>query len=218
MSSQGILNTYRTARAACLVIAGFALAAYPLLRPYSDEETLAGAQAYASTAWVVSHLLAILGFLLIAAAMLFDVAARPTERGGLRVASTLSGTVAVTLLSLYYGFECFALHEIGRMALAVNSAEGLALADQIRDNPFALTLFGLGWLALGVAVTLWAMALRAGGVPAVFAALVWLYLPVFFLPPAGRIGHGVLVLLAAAGTAWVITSAENGPSDRPATG
>lgn len=85
------------------------------------------------------------------------------------------------------------------------------MADQIRYNGAAMTVFGLGWLALGVAVTLWAVALRAGWVPAVVAALAWLYLPAFFLPPAGQIGHGVAVLLAAAGTAWILRTADKVP-------
>ncbi|MFD4354135.1 hypothetical protein ACFWPX_16390 [Nocardia sp. NPDC058518] len=206
MSYRNIQNSYRTATSACLAVAGVALAAYPLLRPYSDEKTLSGAAAFASNSWVFAHLLAVLGFALIAGAMLFDVASRPATRNGLRVAAAATGVVAVTLLSLYYGFECFALNEIGKAALEANSDQGMALADRIRNHPAALTLFGLGWLALGVAVTLWVVALRSGWAPIAFAALVWLYLPQFFLPSAGRIGHGVLVLIAAFATAWVLYS------------
>ncbi|MBC7302210.1 MAG: hypothetical protein H5T78_14825 [Nocardia sp.] len=215
MNYGNIRNWYRTATSACLAVAGVALAAYPLLRPYSDEKTLSGAAAFASTAWVFAHLLAVLGFALIAAAMLLDVASRPATRNGLRLAAAVTGIAAVTLLSLYYGFECFALNEIGKAALEANSDEGMALADQIRNHPAALTLFGLGWLALGVAVTLWVVALRSGWAPIAFAALVWLYLPQFFLPSAGRIAHGVLVMIAAFATAWVLYAPSQRRPEQP---
>ncbi|WP_446226124.1 hypothetical protein ACTWPB_14315 [Nocardia sp. IBHARD005] len=217
MSNRPIQNPYRTATSACLSVAGVALAAYPMIRPYSDEKTLAGAAAYASTSWVLAHLLAVLGFALIVGAMLFDVASRPATRSGLRVAATATGIVAVTLLTLYYGFECFALNEIGRAALDADSDAGMALADTIRNHPAAVTLFGLGWLALGVSVTLWAVALRSGWAPAMFAVMVWLYLPQFFLPPAGRIGHGLLVMGTAFATAWVVRTVRKSSPMAPNT-
>ena len=56
--------------ALALVIAGIFFVLYPPIRPFSDETTLLGAQAFASTAWLVAHMLAMLGFTLAALGLL----------------------------------------------------------------------------------------------------------------------------------------------------
>jgi hypothetical protein len=56
--------------AVSLAVAGILFVLYPLLRPFSDESSLQGAQAFASTAWIVAHLLAVVGFILLALGLL----------------------------------------------------------------------------------------------------------------------------------------------------
>jgi len=49
-----------------MALAGILFVLYPAVRPFSDETSLQGAQAFASTAWILAHTLAILGFILLA--------------------------------------------------------------------------------------------------------------------------------------------------------
>jgi hypothetical protein len=44
--------------------AGVLFALYPALRPFSDEASLQGAAAFGSPAWLVAHMLAMVGFIL----------------------------------------------------------------------------------------------------------------------------------------------------------
>ena len=54
-----------------LSVAGVLFLLYPALRPWEDETTTSGAAAaMGSTAWVVAHLCAMLGFILVAVALL----------------------------------------------------------------------------------------------------------------------------------------------------
>src|SRR5215831_1359389 len=54
------------AGAAALAAAGLLFLAYPALRPWHDEGTVAGATAsMSSTAWVTAHFFAMLGFILM---------------------------------------------------------------------------------------------------------------------------------------------------------
>jgi hypothetical protein len=48
--------------ALALGMAGVFFVLYPAIRPYSDETSLQGAAAFASTAWIVAHVLAMAGF------------------------------------------------------------------------------------------------------------------------------------------------------------
>src|SRR5260370_42493953 len=56
--------------AVSLVLSGILFVLYPLLRPYSDESSLQGAQAFASTAWIVAHILGVVGFIFVALGLL----------------------------------------------------------------------------------------------------------------------------------------------------
>ena len=51
----GIVDRYRVrVAAAALAVAGILFVRYPATRPYPDEKSLQGAQAFSSTAWVTS--------------------------------------------------------------------------------------------------------------------------------------------------------------------
>src|SRR5207253_11363369 len=56
--------------AASFAIAGVLFLLYPAIRPFSDETSLQGAAAFASTAWIVAHVLAMLGFILVTLGLL----------------------------------------------------------------------------------------------------------------------------------------------------
>jgi hypothetical protein len=169
-----------------LLLAGVFFLLYPVLRPWEDETTVDGArEAMGSTAWVLSHFLAILGFVLVPLGLL-----------GLRhvigrtpVAVMWAGA-GLTLP--YYGAEDFGLH-----AAATKGTNLLDVADAVRYNPFAITIFGVGLVTLAVgAVLVWR---AAGNRAALFAAGFVLFLPQFFAPAPVRIAHGVLMLV---GLVW----------------
>jgi hypothetical protein len=186
-----------------LATAGVLFLLYPVLRPWTDETTAAGAlEAMGSSAWVVSHFLAMLGFVLVPLALL-----------GLR---HLFGLVPVAVMWVgagltlpYYGAEDFGLH-----AAATEGSNLLAVADAVRYNPVAVTSFGVGLVTLAVGAVLvavagWHSVNRYAAV--VFASGFVLFLPQFFSPAPVRIAHGVLMLV---GLVWLAVAA--GPDKAPA--
>lgn len=185
---------------------GLLMAVYLLLRPYGDSASSVSpeaAEAFASTWWVVAHLAGALSLVQLA-------------RVGLRIDDLLatrmtmvarwSGLAGAVLVLPYFGAETFGLHAIGRAGLADPAA--LALVEEVRGNPAALTTFGLGLLLLAVGglttALAWQGAVRSGRWSApswaawplgVGAALV---LPQFYLAPAERVGFGIAYAAAAA--------------------
>jgi hypothetical protein len=93
----------------------------------------------------------------------------------------------------YYGAEDFGLH-----ALADSPAGNLLDSiDAVRFQPLAMSIFGVGLVMLAAGAVLAAAAIwRANVLPRysgiVFAIGLVLFFPQFYLPPAGRIAHGVL--------------------------
>ncbi|WP_433506408.1 hypothetical protein ACQP04_07925 [Pseudonocardia halophobica] len=170
-----------------LVAAGALFVAYPALRPWGDATVDGMAGAFASPAWLASHLAAVAGFVLV------GLGIRPLSRAAATV-----WWIGAGLVLPYYGAEAFALHAFGLRS----SGEALAAtADAVRNGPVQLSVFGVGLLLFAVAAVLVAVRGRAPALP--FALAMVLFLPQFFLSPALRIAHGVLlgvgcVLLAVA--------------------
>jgi hypothetical protein len=201
-----IVNRYRVrVAAAALAVAGILFVLYPATRPYTDEKSLQGAQAFSSTAWITSHAMGMLGFIGLAIGLLgvhfAQANARDIRRSFWALVITWTGA-GLTLT--YYGAEAYALRVIGRLALNSGDAGQLDLANQIRTGP-GMVLFGTGLvlLALGgimTAITAW----HDGGLVSWGGILIGigliLYLPQFFWPPPVRIAHG---LLLAAGCLWL---------------
>ena len=200
------------AGAAALAAAGVLFAAYPALRPWHDEGTVAGATAsMSSTAWVTAHFFAMLGFILMPLGLLALRAALAATR-----AEPLARTAAVLawigsgLVLPYYGAEDFGLHAIA--GSAVPGAGLLGLVHAVRYQPLAMTIFAAGLLLLAAAAIMAAVAVwrshvlpRTSGM--LFAAGIALFLPQFFSPAPVRIAHGILVaagsiVLAVALWAW----------------
>jgi hypothetical protein len=184
---------------AALVAAGGLFALYPVIRPWGDVTADGAAAAFASPAWLVAHLAAVVGFVLLPLGLMSvraTVAGRPGERvAGAAVVATWLG-VGLTLT--YYGAETFALHALGQRVLSTGDTGLLELADEIRMGPVQLTAFGVGLVLLGVGTVLGAVAVWRSGVLLRWSAVplaigMALYLPQFFAPPALRIAHGFLV-------------------------
>jgi hypothetical protein len=193
------------AAAAALAVGGVLFAAYPALRPYTDETTLEGARAFASTAWVVSHTMGMLGFIGLAIGLLGVHAAQSGAADSRRSFWALLVTwIGAGLTLTYYGAEAFGLRVIGRLAVKSGDPALLDLAHQLRFGPGAV-LFGAGMVLLAAggimtAVVTW----RDGGLMSWGGALTGiglvLYLPQFLQTPPVRAAHGVLL---AVGCLWL---------------
>ncbi len=195
-----------------LAAAGALFVCYPAVRPYFDESSAAGAAAFASSWWIVAHLAAVAGFVLLACGLLALRDALAPTPGGRLARLALSGWwVGTGLVLPYYGAETFALHAIGQRVGRSADLGLLDLVGAVRTGPVQLTTFGLGLLVLAAAAVLAAVAVgRSGVLPpwsgALLAAGFVLYLPQFYAPPYLRIAHGMLVgagcLVLAAHWAW----------------
>jgi hypothetical protein len=162
----------------------------------------------------VAHLSGAVGFILLAFGLLALRLSLPEGPGARAARAALATTgFGVGLTLLYYGAETFALHEIGRRALAPGAQPVGELVDQIRNGPAQLTVFGLGLLLVAAGGVLAAVAAwrsgrlrRWSGIP--LAAGLVLYLPQFFAPPAARIAHGLLMAVGCLALAAGLRLAE----------
>ena len=176
---------------------------YPAVRPWHDETTAEGALASMSSgAWVASHFFAMLGFIAVPLGLLVlrtTLAASPGAR--LASAALVTTWIGAGLTLPYYGAEDFGLHGAARSDVP----DLLGVADAVRYSPLAITIFGIGLIALAAGAILAAVAIwRSGVLPpgsgVLFATGFALFLPQFYLPAGARIAHGVLL---AAGCVWL---------------
>jgi hypothetical protein len=195
--------------------AGLAFAAYPALRPWTDETGAAGLAAMASTRWLLAHLLGMTAFALLALALgrLGD-----GWRASSRAAGLLGplGLLGAFLLLPYYGGEAFGLHAVGRHALDTGDTSMLAVVDGFRYQPLALAMFGLGLITLAVAgvlagVVTWHQGAGLRAAVLVVAVGLVTYLPQFFAPAPVRVGHGIVLGLGCSALA-VLLSRRPGPA------
>jgi hypothetical protein len=167
-----------------LVLSGILFLLYPAFRPWTDESTVDGAiRAMGSNAWVASHFFAMVGFILVPLGLL---ALRN------KVPAILFW-IGAGLVLPYYGAEDFGLHAIAR-----NGVDVLELAETVRYQPLAVTIFGTGLILIAVAgvsvaVLVWrdGTLARLGGI--LFGLGFALFLPQFYTPAPVRIAHGALV-------------------------
>ncbi|MFI9010831.1 hypothetical protein ACIGNX_26695 [Actinosynnema sp. NPDC053489] len=175
--------------AAAFGLAGASFLLYPVLRPYSDEAVVEGLRVMGTSAWVVAHLFAVGGFLLVGLGLLAVARSRAA-------AVTLTGAL---LTSVYYGAETFGLHAIGSRAADDPDPALLDLVDAIRYQPAAITIFAVGLLALAAGAVLAAAQLRSrAAIP--YALGFALFLPQFFTAPPVRVAHGALLLVGC----WLV--------------
>lgn len=183
--------------------AGILFVLYPVVRPYSDETSLSGAAAMASPAWMAAHLFAVAGFVLLALGVLgLHLLLDPVLDRSLALRAAVVTWIGAGLTLPYYGAEVFGLNVIAARAVRDDDASLLALADEFRFGPAAVTMFVAGLALLGLGTVLAAIAIaRSGMLPrwsaAPLAAGFLLFIPQFFGPPAIRVAHGVLIALGA---------------------
>ncbi|MEU6644649.1 hypothetical protein ABZ863_19130 [Saccharomonospora sp. NPDC046836] len=191
-----------------LAAAGVLFAVYPALRPYTDETTLVGAEAMASTAWGLAHAAAMIGFILLPLALL-GVRAGLADTQGAAAAGAAYRTawVGAGFVLPYYGGETFGLKAISDAALSGQDTELLTLAETVRLDWLPGTFFAVGMLLLAAAGVLTARAVARSGVMPGWAGIplaagLVLFIPQFFGPAAGRIGHGLLMAAGCLILAW----------------
>ncbi len=204
-----------------LVGSGVCFLLYPALRPFSDETTLAGAHAFASTQWVIAHSLGIAAFTLLATGMLgpYLRLARAAESRS-RWALFLT-VVGAGMVLPYYGAEVFGLHAIGGTSLERNDADLFTtLTDGVRWGPgIWFIVGGLVLLALGsslAASAAWASTVgwaRWSGIP--LAVGLVLYLPQFTGPHWVRVLHGALMMVGCVLLAGGAVDAGRSPRSAP---
>jgi hypothetical protein len=210
IASSHIAESESASTASRTRIAAFALAAagvlfvlYPAIRPWHDENTVQGATtSMSSNAWVAAHFFAMIGFILIPLGLLGVWGAlRDTRREPLALTAAVTSWIGAGLTLPYYGAEDFGLHSI-----ASQHAPGLLnLIDKVRNQPVAITIFGLGLvlLAIGavlVAVAIWRTDVMPRYCAIAFAAAFVLFIPQFYAPAPVRIAHGVLT---GVGLVWL---------------
>jgi hypothetical protein len=203
--------------AGALAFAGVMFLLYPALRPWHDESTVVGARtSMSSDFWVAAHFFGMLGFIAVPLG-LFAVNAVLASR--VSYLAVITAWIGAGLTLPYYGAEDFGLHALARSS----TPDLLGVVDQVRFQPVAVTIFGLGLVLIGVAGILAAVAIwRSGVLPAaagvMFAIGFALFVPQFYLPPAARITHGVIVLVGCVWLAyglWRVPSRKSAPALPP---
>lgn len=192
---------------ACFALAGLLFVLYPAIRPFSDEKSLQGAAAFGSNAWVISHSMAIVAFVLLVLAM-FGVYLlfQQTAIARLALAALVVSWVGVGLTLPFYGAEVFGLHAIGQAALRQSDVGLVSLAGDVRGEPgiwfivVGLILLGAGVIAFAVAVWRSGLLIRWSGIP--LAVGFALYLPQFTASQTLRVAHGFLITVGCALIAW----------------
>jgi uncharacterized membrane protein len=194
--------------AGALAIAGILFGLYPIVRPFSDEISFQGAAAFASTAWVVAHMMAMAGFVLLTLGLLgLHRALQDTAVERLAFRALVVGLAGVGLTLPFYGVEAFGVHEIGQVALWSHDITLMKVAFSARTGlqlyVFLAGLLLIGASAIMVATAAWKSRLfpKWSGIP--FAVGFALYIPQFFGTQAIRVAHGGLV---TAGCLWIATT------------
>ena len=197
-------DTEQRMAAVALVVAGVCFLLYPAIRPFTDEDSLAGAKAFSSDAWVIAHMLAVLAFILFSLG-LSGLAQRLQTR--LARSSVVVSWIGVGLTLTYYGAEVFGLHAIGATVVEKQDVTLLRLADDIRFGP-GITVLIAGLLLLAFGVLLAEIAVwrsgdlpRWSGLPLVVGFA--LYLPQYLASQPVRVAHAVLI---TAGCFWIASA------------
>lgn len=184
---------------AAFVTAGLLFVLYPVIRPFSDEASLHGAAAFASSSWLVAHTMGMAAFMLMTLGLLgLYVHAQDTTLARRSLKALVVSWAGVSLTLALYGAETFGLAAIGQAALEREDATLVALADTIRLGP-GLGFLLVGLLVIAVGVGMFASAIwhsgsrrRWAGIP--LSAGLALYVPQFVAPQPLRIAHGALML------------------------
>ncbi|WP_117170311.1 hypothetical protein [Paraliobacillus sediminis] len=193
------------------VISGIAFAIYPIIRPFSDELTMRGAVAFASTEWMIAHILAMIAFTFLPIGFLgIQKSLEKTTTNSPAYSAVILSIIGIGFTLPYYGGETFGLHAIGYEALKQQNESLVGLETIVRSGPgLIMFIIGLVLLAISsiiVAITLWKSAkiLKWSGVP--LAIGMTLYLPQFMVEQPFRVLHGILIAVGCLLIAWELSN------------
>ncbi|MBP1965620.1 hypothetical protein [Paenibacillus aceris] len=203
------VNVYRVRFATvALAISGILFVLYPAIRPFSDEVSLLGAAAFASTEWIIAHVMAMLGFILLTFGILgLHLFLQEATLDRLAFRGFVLSWLGTGLTLPFYGAEVFGLHAIGQVAIKQQNSDLVSLANVVRFGPgFIMILVGLLLLAIGcimAAVAIWKSRTlpKWSGIPLALGFL--LYIPQFMGTQPIRVAHGLIV---AIGCLWIAVS------------
>lgn len=208
VSRRGHASVFRKRLAAlALAVSGILFVLYPAIRPFSDESSLQGALAFASSSWVLAHSLAMLAFILLTLGLLglyLRLQATTVERPALW--ALVLSWIGVGLTLPYYGAEVFGLHAIGQKALQQQNPALLSLVNAVRwEQGIVFILAGLSLLAIGTilfAIVIWRSGslLKWSGIP--LAVGFALFIPQFTTSQFVRVGFGLFIMIACLLLAW----------------
>ncbi len=216
----------RAGFAFALAVSGMCFVAYPALRPFSDEKSLAGAHAFASVRWTAAHSIGIFAFILLAVGLvgvyeeLSAAAAGSRARIGLLLA-----WIGIGLTLPYYGAEVFGLHAAGEQALRTRDTASFdTLVHDIRWQAgiwfivAGLLLLAAGTIVFAVAVWRAESLVRWSAIP--LAVMITLFLPQFAAGKPIRVAYGVLLACSCITLAWAMTRVTTSapPHDSEAVG
>jgi len=190
-----------------VVISGIFFVLYPAIRPFSDESSLQGAEAFASFSWILAHSLAMVAFVLLALGLLgLYIRLQDTKAERRAIQALVLSWIGVGLTLPYYGAETFGLHAIGQEALREKNPALLSLANSVRLGE-GVVFFIPGLLFLAAGTVLFSNAIWKSnslpiwsGIP--LAVGFALYIPQFFEPQLIRIAHGLLITVACMLLGW----------------
>lgn len=202
-------NVYRIQFASiALGISGILFVLYPAIRPFSDEVSLSGAAAFASPEWLIAHVMAMLGFILLTLGLLgFYLFLQDTKSDRLAFSGFVWSLLGTGLTLPFYGAEVFGLHAIGQEAIKLQNSDLIGMANVVRFGPgFIMILIGLVFLAIGCilsAIGIWKSRTlpKWSGIPLALGFL--LYIPQFVGTQPIRVAHGLIV---AIGCLWMAVS------------
>jgi hypothetical protein len=199
----------RVLTAVAFAASGILFVAYPALRPFSSETGIEGAQAFASTNWIIAHSLAMAGFILLGLGLL-GVCELLRVTPGQRLASwgMVLSWAGIGLTLPYYGAEVFGLHAVGQAVVDRNNPDLMSIVNNIRWEVgifwilAGLTALGIGVILLAIAIWRSRRLARWSGI--VLAIAFALYIPQFAAGQPVRVAHGVLILVGALILGWAM--------------
>ncbi|GAA2128950.1 hypothetical protein [Glycomyces algeriensis] len=204
--------------ALAFALAGVLFLIYEAAAPRADQTTLEGAESWTSAGWSIAHIAAIVGLILFPlgyGALRAHLGGTRNEQTAMKAATI--GYIGSALTISYYGAEVYGLKAIGQRAVEDGDASMTEVGDAFRYDPTAMSVFAIGLVLIAVAAVLAAVAVWRSGtlnkwsaVP--LAALLVTMLPQYFLPHAGRIAWGALVLVAAL---WLAAEMWRAPAKAP---
>jgi hypothetical protein len=198
------MNEKQSFAAYAFMISGVCFVLFPLIRPFFDESSIAGAVQFASARWVIAHAMGMAGFILLALGLQGAfLRLRTAGAGRLSYLALILGWIGCGLTLPFFGAEAFSLQVIGRAAAEQDSLPVLALVNLVRFGPGLLSI-GTGLILVALSTILLAVAAGRSRALPLWAAILLaagfvVYIPQLQGAPVFQPIRIVVALVIAAG-------------------